>query len=162
MSQNPMSIRKSRGEPFRPYTYSEVAAIFDHDEIFLHYVIVRGNRILALRVREDYNPDVLSNKPAIWVGATPLIARWADILAAQQKMFVSLFVKPRDCRRHYFYHRRFYVSTRQATDAELDHARHTVPHKQGVSRIVFLDPVDAAQYAETKNPDCLRNLARVR
>jgi hypothetical protein len=119
------------------YPYDVTANFYDHDDTLLSFVIVKGNRIEALRLREDYNPNILKTPAEVWVGEKPqVVADWGTILATDT-FRVPVFVKRRGKQLYTFVgdHK---VLPRQATPAELDQARAQVPHTQGVSRIVFL------------------------
>jgi hypothetical protein len=119
------------------YTYSDVANFYDHDKNPVHYVVVKGHRILALRLREDYNYDIFAVPAQVWVGEKPeAVKAWGNILA-YDTVCVDVFVKKRD-KRYYTFVGAYEVLTREATQAELANASEKVPHKRGVSRIVFL------------------------
>ena len=125
------------------YTYDAVAALYQHDVTLVSFVLVKGTRIVALRLREDYNLKILARPAEVWVGETPPEVRdWGNTLA-QHPGCVPVFVK-RDRKQKYTFVGDHEVLTRKPTQAELATARAEVPHTRGVSRIVFLKRVETA------------------
>jgi hypothetical protein len=125
------------------YTYDAVAKFYKHDETLVSFVIVKGPRILALRLREDFNPNILQIPAEVWVGdRPPAVSDWGKTLA-HTKEPVPVFVKRHDKVNYTFvgYHD---VLPRIPNAAQLAYARAEVPHTQGVSRIVFLKRVAEA------------------
>jgi hypothetical protein len=125
-------------EEGKDYSYGEVAGFFKPKPTAVHFVLVRGQQIVALRLRHDYNPNITRNPAEIWVGAKGQVERWGGVLAADTKR-VPVFVKPEGTTR-YTYHGEYQVLDRKASAAELTIARGLMKkvHTQGVSRIVFL------------------------
>ena len=133
-----MPTRK-KPELEKSYTYGEVGSFYDHDASVLHWVLTKGPRIKALRLREDFNANVFCPRAEVWVGDDSPTKEYGSTLA-NDTVQVPLFVK-RNGGRKYTYFGDFEVLTDEATAAELATARKKVPHKRGVSRIVFLNKI---------------------
>jgi hypothetical protein len=75
------------------YTYDAVADFYEHDATLVSFVIVKGPRIRALRLREDYNPKILATPAEVWVGERPpAVQDWGKTLA-NDTVRVPVFVK---------------------------------------------------------------------
>lgn len=120
----------------KEYSYYSVASFYRPEVVSVHFVLVRGSRVLALRLREDYNPRIIREPAEVWVGAKNPVRSWGDRLASDTTR-VPVFVKRRG-RTKYTFFGDYEVLHRAATADELAQARARVPHRQGVSRIVFL------------------------
>jgi len=119
------------------YSCDAVAALYQHAATLVSFVLVKGTRIVALRLREDDHPKILARPAEVWVGPVPPAVRaWGKTLARHTEC-VPVFVK-RKGKQNYTFVGDHEVQARQATPAELATARAEVPHTQGVSRIVFL------------------------
>ena len=123
------------------YSYAAVRDFYMPDVTALHYVLIKMNTITALRVREDYNPNILSDPAEVWVGDRGKVKERGDELANRTKS-VPLFVKKRGCRTYTFLGE-YKVSGSVTTGPALTKARAAMKnvHEQGVSRIVFLKKV---------------------
>lgn len=125
------------------YSYDAVAAFYDHDPVAVHFVIVKGREIKALRLREDYNPNITSTPAEVWVGAFGEVKTWGNVLASLKNKRpvtkVPVFAKAPNSN-NYRYLGKYIVIDREFTTSELDAARTrmTSVHDQGVSRIVYL------------------------
>ena len=125
------------------YSYDAVASFYKHDATLVSFVIVKGPRIAALRLREDYNPNILAHPAQVWVGEIPkAVLDWGNNLANDTAL-VPVFVK-RQGKLNYTFVGDHEVLERDATPAELAKARAEVPHTRGISRIVFLKRVEKA------------------
>ena len=122
------------------YGFDEVAGFYDHDDTLVSFVIVKGPRILALRLRADYHPEFLAAPAQVWVTELPADAcAWGDTLAGGAAR-VPVFLR-RQRHQHYTFVGDYVALPRAATNTELANARTGVPHAQGVSRIVFMKRV---------------------
>ena len=98
-----------------------------------HFLLWRGEEILALCLRHKYNP-----KPdEVWVGNAEAVARWGERLAALKgKQTVPLYYSPRS--RTLFEYRGQQLITGESVDPkELTARKGPVP----LSRIVYLKGV---------------------
>ena len=119
------------------YTYGAVADFYEHDKTPIHFVVVKEPRVLALRLREDYNLDIFADPAQVWVGEKPKAVKdWGNTLA-YDPVRVDVYVKKLN-KQNYTFVGAHEVLTREWTWAEFANARAKVPHKRGVSRIVFL------------------------
>jgi hypothetical protein len=118
------------------YTYDDIAALYEQDHPVLHWTVISGSRIRALRLREDYNLRIFDSRAQVWVGDDSPTKEWGNTLA-NDTAEVPLFVKKLKCDK-YTYLGTYEVLTDEATPAELAEARKKVPHDRGVSRVVFL------------------------
>jgi hypothetical protein len=134
----PVIKRKTTEQPIvgKEYLYREAEGFYDHDPTVLHWVIVLGLDIVALRLREDYNPKIFERKGEVWVGADSPTCIWGSRLASDCKI-VPLFVKKKG-RRKYTYVGKYEVTGEDTSNVKLAAAAKTVPHERGISRIVFL------------------------
>ncbi len=122
------------------YRYDDVADLYPHDKTPDSFAIVKGPRVLALRLREIENPKIFETPGQLWVGETPSAVReWGNALASEAAL-IPVFVK-RLGKQNYTFVGNHVVLPRKSTPAEIAMARAQVPHTQGVSRIVFLKRV---------------------
>jgi hypothetical protein len=123
------------------YSYAAVRDSYMPDVTAVHYVLIKMDTIVALRVREDYNPNILNDSAEIWVGAQGKVKEFGDELANRTKP-VPLFVKKLG-RRTYTFLGDYKVTDTVTTGPALTKARAAMKdvHEQGVSRIVFLKKV---------------------
>jgi len=122
------------------YSYDSVANFYAHDQTLLSFVIVKGPRVLALRLREDYNPKIFGTPAQLWVGESPnAVGEWGKVIASETAT-IPVFVK-RNGKQSYTFVGNHAVVKRESTPAELAMARADVPHTRGVSRIVYLKRV---------------------
>ncbi|HOX59367.1 MAG TPA: hypothetical protein P5205_19555 [Candidatus Paceibacterota bacterium] len=118
------------------YTYRDIAALYKQNHPVLHWTVIHGSRIRALRLRKDYNPRIFDSRAQVWVGGDSPTKEWGNTLA-NDTVEVPLFVKKLK-RGKYTYLGIYEVLSDEATAAELAEARKKVPHNRGVSRVVFL------------------------
>ena len=109
--------------------------MYQHDPSDLYWVVFRGRQILALCLRFDYNRRILQEPAEVWVGGDSPTDEWGEVLANDTAR-VPVYVKKDED--DFTYLGEFDVLSRTATAAELQHAKDSVPHKRGISRIVFL------------------------
>ena len=123
------------------YSHGAIDKMYEADDLSVSFVVVKRGHIVALRLREDFNPNIFANSAEVWVGADDLARKWGNPLANDTGL-VPVFVKKAK-RRTYTFFGRHQVLDRAATEAELASARARIApfHKRGVSRIVFLKKV---------------------
>lgn len=131
---------KSDPEFGATYTYDEVANLYPHDNALVSQAIVKGDRVVALRLREEDNPNIFAMPAQLWVGEKPAKARECGSTLAGESARIPVFVK-RNGKQNYTFVGDHVVLTRESTESELASARTKVSHTQGVSRIVFLKRV---------------------
>lgn len=123
------------------YGYHAVAAFYHPRPVGIHFVLVNGGEIVALRLREDFNPLIRSSSPQIWVGNSAGQKTWGKILAdmATQKprRRLPLFVK-RSGETKYIYLGEYAIISSTTDEAELHYARQHIKHDYGISLIVSL------------------------
>jgi hypothetical protein len=119
------------------YTHDEITALFNPTPQFIQFVLAHGDRIVALRVREDCNPHITGPKPQVWVGATGEQTKWGRILAETTHP-VQVFIQ-RQGRRKFTCHGPYKVTRSTTAPAKLAEALERVPHNYGLSRIVYLE-----------------------
>jgi len=117
------------------FTRKQILALYQHDPSDLLWVVFRGRQILALCLRFDYNRSILQEPAEVWVGADSPTAEWGDILANDTAR-VPVYVK--QDQDDFTYLSEYAVLSRTATAKEIQHAKDSVPHNRGISRIVFL------------------------
>ena len=120
------------------YDYEAVQDFFMPDVRVLHYVLIKNDKIVALRVREDHNPNIFNDAAEVWVGAKGEVKQRGAELAARTEP-VPLFVKKRGLQKYTFIGN--YKVCDSVTDGDgVTSARAAMKkiHTQGVSRIVFL------------------------
>jgi hypothetical protein len=122
------------------YTYEAVANLYSNDNALDSVALVNGSRVVALRLREDYNPQIFATPAQLWVDEKPAAACECGKALAGEAARIPVFVK-RNGKQNYTFVGDHAVLTRESTPAELATARAEVPHAQGVSRIVFLKRV---------------------
>lgn len=123
------------------YGYHAVAAIYHPRPVGIHFVLVNGEEIVALRVREDFNRLILSSAPQIWVGNSAGQKKWGNTLAGMKepkhRRPLPLFVK-RNGEPQYTYLGDFVVTGSTTDETELRYARQHIKHEYGISLIVSL------------------------
>ena len=98
-----------------------------------HYLLYRGEEILALCLRYKYNHEPTE----VWVGNEPVVAEWGRKLAAlKDKKTLPLYYSQRN-RTLYEYKDHHLIAGDTEDPQELAKRRSPVP----LSRIVFLKPV---------------------
>ena len=126
------------------YSYAEVRAFYMPDVTALHFVLIKDGKIVALRVREDYNPNIFNDPAEVWVGAKGEVKTRGDELADRDEP-APLFVKKRD-REEYTFMGNYQVRGSKTEGEAVTNARAAMKkvHKQGVSRIVIMKKRRAA------------------
>ena len=125
-------------EPGAEHTLEEIDEHYKPDPSHLYYGLFKGDRIVALRLREDYNKLLLSDRPQVWVGQEDKATRdWGRILALDT-VDVPIFLK-KDGRVKYTYLGVYKVLNHDDTPETCRIVATKVPHKRGISRIVFLN-----------------------
>jgi len=123
-----------------PYPYKVVVSFYPQAAASVSFAIVKGPRVVALRLREDDHPGILATPAQLWVGETPPAEReWGNALAGETGR-IPVFVK-RLGKQNYTFVGDHVVLAREATPAELVTARAAAPHTHGVARIVYLKRV---------------------
>ena len=117
------------------FSRKQILGFYQHDPSDLYWVVFRGRQILALCLRFDYNRRILQEPAQVWIGDDSPTDEWGDILANDTAR-VPVYVKKDED--DFTYLGEFEVLSRTATAAELQHASDSIPHKRGMSRIVFL------------------------
>ena len=118
------------------YSYDHIAVFYGQDHPILHWCVISGLRIRALRLREDYNPRIFDSRAQVWVGDDSPTNEWGTTLANSTATYPLYVKKPGKA--DYTFLGNYAVLTDNATEAELAEARQKVTHDRGVSRIVFL------------------------
>ena len=123
------------------YGYYAVSALYRPRPVGIHFVLVNGEKIVALRIREDFNPLIQSSAPQIWVGNSTGQKKWGKRLAEmadeKPRRPLPLFVM-RKGQSQYTYKGTCVVTDSTTDERELSYAREHVTHKYGVSLIVTL------------------------
>jgi hypothetical protein len=119
------------------YTLKEIDDEYKPDPSHLYYVLFKGDKIVALRLRQDYNKLLLSDRPQLWVGQEDKATRdWGRILA-KLSTEVPIYLK-KDNRDKYTYLGVYEVVNDDDRPESCEAVAEQVPHKRGISRIVFL------------------------
>ena len=123
------------------YGYHAVAAFYRPRPAGIHFVLVYGEEIVALRVREDFNPLIQSSSPQIWVGDSAGQRKWGKTLAEMQDLNprrkLPLFVMRRG-ESQYTYMGKCSVVGSTMEESDLSYAHKHIKHKYGLSRLVSL------------------------
>ena len=127
----------SKPIPDVEYTREEIDDYYQPDPSHLYYVLFKDGRIVALRLREDFNKLILSDRPQVWVGQEDKATRdWGRTLA-KDTVDVPIFLK-KDGRDKYAYLGVYEVLSDDDTPETCRDVANQVPHNRGISRIVFL------------------------
>jgi hypothetical protein len=98
-----------------------------------HYLIYRGDEILALCLRHKFNPNPLE----VWVGNDPVVAEWGRKLAAlKNKKTLPVYYCPRGRTLYEYKDHHLILDDTEAPEA-LAERKGPVP----LSRVVFIKPV---------------------
>jgi hypothetical protein len=119
------------------YGYHAVAAFYRPRPVGIHFVLTNGSNVVALRVREDFNPRVTTPKPEIWVGETYLQRTWGGRLFDQRESILPLFVMKKGNTR-YTYLGEYKVLAPSADATTVEKARTEIRHRYGVSMVISL------------------------
>ena len=115
------------------YTLSQLAHAYNADqqaEDDAHYLLYRGEGILALCLRHKFNPKL----EEVWVGNVPAVAQWGERLASlKDKQALPLYYSERG-RTLYTYKGDCLIMGDTQDPTELSKRKGRVP----LSRIVFL------------------------
>jgi hypothetical protein len=119
------------------YSFSHLLNAYKADpqsDADAHYLLYRGDDILALCLRYKYNHDPRE----VWVGNDPVAAEWGKKLAAlKDKQTLPLYYSQRN--RTLYEYKNHHLITGDTEDPKEFAKRHgPVP----LSRIVFLKPVE--------------------
>lgn len=121
------------------HSFSQLVAAYGADapqEKDAHYLLYKGDEILALCLRYKFNPE----PGEIWVGDETKVAEWGAKLAAlKDKKTLPLYYSPRS---RTFYEFKGYQSITGDTDKAEDLAKRKGPVP--LSRIVFIHPIQTA------------------
>jgi hypothetical protein len=118
------------------YDRDEVSDFYEHDATGLSWVLTKDGQIQALRIRQDYNQNILNARAEVWVGDDSPTKEWGIVLGKKTKR-TPVFLKKSDASK-YTYMGVYEVLPDEANLEQLTHAREKVPHDRGVSRVVFL------------------------
>jgi hypothetical protein len=124
------------------YSFSQISAAYNADpqnESDAHYLLYRGDEVLALCLRHKYNP----HPGEVWVGDDPAVATWGKTLAGLKgKRTIPLYYSPRGGKFYQF--KGQYLVTGETDDPlELAKRKGPVP----LSRIIYVKPVTQNQSA---------------
>jgi hypothetical protein len=130
---------QSRPEPEigKQYTYDEVGDFYEHDASDLDWVLFRGRYIVALRLREEFNPDIAAFAMLVYVSADSPSKEWGNTLA-NDTPYVPVFVKKTNSTVFYTYYGLFKIANDYTSKYNCNWAAAQVPHDRGISRLVFL------------------------
>ena len=124
------------------YSFAQLVKAYNADpqgDDDAHYLLYRGEEILALCLRHKFNHDPRE----VWVGNVPVVAEWGLKLAAlKDKKTVPLYYSPRG-RTLYEYRDQQLITGDTEDPGELAKRKSPVP----LSRIVFLEPVARVAFA---------------
>jgi len=123
-------------KPGANYLFSQLLHAYNADpqeEADAHFLLWKGDEILALCLRHKYNHD----PGEVWVGNAPAVAEWGRKLAAlKDKQTVPLYYSHRG-RTLYEYKDQHLITGDTEDPQELAKRKSPVP----LSRVVFLKPV---------------------
>ncbi len=127
--------------PGTNYSFNQLLSAYHADpqqENDPHFLLYRGEEILALCLRYKYNP-----KPnEVWVGDAPVTAEWGKKLAAlKDKKTLPVYYSNRG-RTLYEYKEHYLIFGDTEDPKELAARKGPVP----LSRVVFLKPVPASKH----------------
>jgi hypothetical protein len=152
VSENPLGEGKEGSIPFRrrschvaampnhkvgsSHGFAQLLAAYNADpqaESAPHYLLYKGDEILALCLRYKYNPE----PGEVWIGNDPVTAEWGKKLAAlKDKKVLPLYYAPRS--RTFYEFKGYFLITGDTDDAkELMKRKGPVP----ISRVVFIHPM---------------------
>jgi hypothetical protein len=121
------------------YTFSQLVHAYNADPQSTgdpHYLLYRGNDILALCLRYKFNPK----QDEVWVGNDPTIAQWGSRLASLKgEKVLPLFYSEKG-RTLYTYKGDCSITGDTTDPVELAKRKGPVP----LSRVVFLELLNAA------------------
>jgi hypothetical protein len=122
------------------YSFAQLSAAYNADpqkEADAHFLIYRGDEVLALCLRHKYNP-----KPGeVWVGDKAAVAAWGKTVAELKgKSTIPVFHSPRGAKFYQF--KGHYVITGDTDDPQ-ELAKRKAPVT--LSRIIYLKPVATDQ-----------------
>ena len=124
------------------YSFSQLVKAYNADpqgDDDAHYLLYRGDEILALCLRHKFNHDPRE----VWVGNNPVVAEWGRKLAAlKDKKTLPLYHSQRG-RNLYEYKGHQLIIGDTDDPQELAKRKSPVP----LSRIVLLKPVSHADFA---------------
>jgi hypothetical protein len=122
--------------PGASYSFAQLVKAYNADpqtDPDAHYLLYRGDEILALCLRHRYHHDPRE----VWVGNDPVVAEWGSKLAAlKDKKTLPLYYSQRG-RTLYEYKDHQLITGDTNDPQELAKRKSPVP----LSRIVFLKPV---------------------
>lgn len=118
------------------YSFGQLASSYKADpqrETDAHYLLYKGDEILALVLRHKYNPEPLE----VWIGNETEVAAWGKKLAELKgKKPVPVYLSPPSRK---FYEFKGYRFVTGDTDKPEDLAKRKGPVP--LSRVVFIHPV---------------------
>src|SRR5215216_705903 len=124
------------------YSFSQLVKAYDAEppkDDEAHYLLYRGDEILALCLRYKYNPKL----GEVWVGDSKPVTEWGKRLAELKgKKTIPLYYSPRS-RTLYEFKGHYAVIDEIVDAAELAKRKAPVP----LSRVVVLAPIVANQAA---------------
>jgi hypothetical protein len=124
------------------YKFSDLLAAYKADpqgKNDAHFLLYRGDEILALCLRYKYNHD----PKEVWVGDDRVVAEWGRKLAALKgKKTLPVYYSPRG-RTLYEFKGHHFIAGDTEVAAELSERTGPVP----LSRIVFIMPLDSPEFA---------------
>jgi len=124
------------------YSFAQLVKAYNADpqsDADAHYLLYRGDEILALCLRHKYNHD----PKEVWVGDAPVVAEWGRRLTAlKDKKTLPLYYS-QSGRTLYEYRDHHLITGDTGDPQELAKRKSPVP----LSRIVFLKPVAPAAFA---------------
>ena len=124
------------------YSFSQLVNAYNADpqsDTDAHYLLYRGDEILALCLRYKYNHDPRE----VWVGNAPVVAEWGrKLVALKDKKTLPLYYSQRG-RTLYEYKDHQLITGDTDDPQELARRKSPVP----LSRIIFLKPVVHAAFA---------------
>ena len=128
-------------KPGANYSFPQLVHAYNADpqgDADAHFLLWRGDEILALCLRFKFNPD----PGEVWVGNDPAVAAWGRKLAAlKDKQTVPLYYSLRG-RTLYEFKGQQLITGDTEDPEELARRKSPVP----LSRIVFLKPVQYRSY----------------
>lgn len=128
--------------PGASYSFSHLVTVYNADpqsDTDAHYLLYRGDEILALCLRHKFNHD----PGEVWVGNDPVVAEWGRKLAALKDKKTLPLYYAQSGRTLYEYKDHQLITGDTDDPQELARRKSPVP----LSRIVFLKPVVRAAFA---------------
>jgi hypothetical protein len=119
-----------------PYSFAQLSAAYKadpQDEADAHFLLYRGDEVLALCLRHKYNPE----PGEVWVGDNAPVAAWGKTVAGlKDKRTIPVYHSPGGGKFYQF--KGEHLITGDTTDPqELAKRKAPVP----LSRIIFVTPV---------------------